>query len=257
MKRSLTSFTAIAVLAMTGCATQGKDGSAPTAGDHLNSFIAGATDVVSKTVEVVAKDFQKTNFTLGPSGPERTEDGVILSGRATSSGKPLNPGGKKKKLLGFRELKWGDAPTDNMVKVGTVDTFDIYKVNNSDNSIGRASLSAIHYRYLDDKLHSVVLETADFDNGDALLQALDSTFGKGLQPDNGNVHPSNASYVTSNSRYAAQTNVWYWDKHSGWIDMRCQEGGSPVCSATLISKVEYANEIKKKQSAANNAVSDF
>lgn len=257
MKTSLVTLAAVTALALSGCATQGKDGNAPTAGDHLDSFLAGAAVAVSSTVDVVSKELKETNFTLGPSGPERNEDGVILSGRYNSSGEPLNPGGKKDKVTGFRGHKWGDAPSDAMEKIGLEDTFVTYKEKNANNSIGRANLSAIKYRYLDNELHSIVLETADFDNGDALLQALDSTFGAGRQPDNGNIHPANASYVTFSSRYVAQTNVWYWDKHSGWIDMRCQETMRPVCSAKLISKVGYSAEIKKKQYAAENAVSDF
>lgn len=257
MKRTLISAVTVAMLTLTGCATQGKDGAEPTAGDHFSAMLSGTSTAISSAVDVVAKEFKETNFTLGPSGPERNEDGVILSGRATSSGQSLNPGGKKEKLTGFRGHTWGDAPTAKMLKVGTEDTFTLYEEQNGSMSIGRANLFSVTYRYLDSQLHSIVLETEDFDNGDALLQALDTTFGTGRQPDDGNAHPSNASYVTYSSKFVAQTNVWYWDKHSGWIDMRCQESQSPTCSAKLISKVGYSDEIQKKQSAAESAVSDF
>lgn len=176
----------------------------------------------------------------------------------------LNKGGSKILLDGFRDLKWESEPQSTMVSRGSKSVFDIYIIKNDDLAIGAASLEEIEYRYIDNKLHSVVLTTKDLDHGQLLLRTLDKTYGRGVAPDSAAQTPHTATFHwMNNTMRIAATNFWVWNLENGYGEMRCdvkeqgQVESRGVCRTVLSSKIMWLDEQLALNEQIDEATNDL
>jgi hypothetical protein len=83
---------------------------------------------------------------------------------------------------GFRGLKWGDPPTENMTKLSRLDLSPLsdsgtYRIFEGENlQIGGAELERIEYRFYKGQLLGVFIETK-FNEGEPLQDVVDLKFG--------------------------------------------------------------------------------
>jgi|GEM_PF-2812613 len=224
--------TVVAVVALSGC-------QATSLQQNYNEAVDG-----------FKKGWEKS---LAASSAAISKSASSLEGRKDRAGKPFNAGAKVHSIDGFRTFKWSSLP-DNMTQSSIDGLITYYQYNGQlKTMIGGAQLSKIEFGYLENRLHSVVLHTGDDTNGQALLTALDSTFGKGMSPDQSHQKPWRASYQISNSPYKMSNNVFHYDKDNGWGEFSCES----LCKVTFYSKHEELNRQTKFASQAQNAEGDF
>jgi len=173
------------------------------------------------------------------------------------NGKDFNIGGKKDTIDGFRDFKWS-APLDSKMTLVKQDGLLNFYQYNGDiaKRIGGAQLSDIQFVYFEKRLHSVVLKTDKDTDGQALLTALDFTFGTGIAPDMPSHKPWHGRYTIYNSPLFVHSNIFHYNKHYGWGEYDCFGDDKP-CSATLYSKLEEYKHQEAVVNQANLAVSDF
>ena len=173
------------------------------------------------------------------------------------NGKDFNVNAKKDTIDGFRDYKWSSELLPEMVLVKTDGLLSFYRSNKlSTNTIGGATLSDVQFVYFDGRLHSVKLITDNETDGQALLSALDVTFGVGLAPDFPSAKPWNATYSLTGSPLFVHSNIFHYNKHYGWGEYDCFEDNKP-CIATLTGKIEEYKYQEAFASQANAAASDF
>ena len=173
------------------------------------------------------------------------------------SGKEFNIGGKKDTIDGFRDFKWSSSLPENMKLVKRDGLLSYYQYEGEvKKRIGGANLSDIHFSYFDGRLHSVVLLTDNDTDGQALLSALDMTFGRGIAPDFSSQKPWSGKYTLYNSPFFVHDNLFHYNKHYGWAEYDCLEESKP-CQATIYSKIEEYKLQEALINQAENASSDF
>ena len=141
---------------------------------------------------------------------------------------------------GFRGIKWSTpfdvhAQTMHLIEPGDDDKF--YTRDNDKLDIGGAQLTRITYHYWRGQLAGVLLTSENIINQDALLRALQASFGPGTQP----------------NRYLPQ---YHWWGAVTSITLKCNSI-SHQCLA-FIRSADIASQITAaKNQAAQKAAGDF
>jgi len=79
---------------------------------------------------------------------------------------------------GFRGLKWGDPPAENMKYITTIDLMDVYKLLGDKMSIGNAKFWDIGYSFYDGRFMGVLLSFKGKKNYDLLETICKGRFGE-------------------------------------------------------------------------------
>lgn len=173
------------------------------------------------------------------------------------NGKAFNVNGKKDTLDGFRDFKWSQPLNDKMSLIKHDGLLSYYRYQGDiKQRIGGANLSDIQFVYFDSRLHSVVLKTDNDTDGQALLTALDFTFGTGVAPDFPSQKPWQGKYSLHGSPLFVHSNIFHYNKHYGWGEYDCFDDNKP-CQATLYSKLEEYKHQEAVVKQANQAENDF
>lgn len=173
------------------------------------------------------------------------------------NGNDFNLGGKKDTIDGFREFKWSAQLPKNMNLIRRDGLLTYYRLDgNIDKSIGGAHLSDIQLVYFQDRLHSVVLLTNNDTDGQALLSALDVTFGNGVAPNFPSQKPWQGQYGMYGSPFFVHSNIFHYNKHYGWAEYDCLADDKP-CQVTLYSKIEEYKHQEALAKQANDSTNDF
>ncbi len=174
------------------------------------------------------------------------------------NGKSFNVNGKVDTIDGFRDFKWHKQLSNDMSFIRQDGLLSYYSYTGKlEHKIGGAKLSDIEFVYFDNRLHSVVLLTDNDTDGQALLSALDVTFGVGIGPDSSSSKPWNAQYTLYTSPFYVHSNLFHYNKNYGWAEYDCGVQDSDPCKVTLYSKVEEYKHQEKFSSQASDAVADF
>jgi hypothetical protein len=174
------------------------------------------------------------------------------------NGKLFNVNGKVDTIDGFRDFKWHIPPSKDMSFIRKDGLLSYYSYNGQlEHKIGGAKLSNIEFVYFDNRLHSVVLLTNNDTDGQALLSALDVTFGVGIGPDSSSSKPWNAQYTLYTSPFYVHSNLFHYNKNYGWAEYDCGIEDSDPCKVTLYSKIEEYKHQEKFISQASDAAADF
>jgi hypothetical protein len=83
---------------------------------------------------------------------------------------------------GFRDLKFGDPPTQNMTVFEEGGDTKFYRRSSDDLTIGNANIKEISYGFYKGRLYSVLLQTGGLINSRALLAVLREAYGPGSRP---------------------------------------------------------------------------
>lgn len=172
-------------------------------------------------------------------------------------GGDFNVGGKKDTIDGFRDFKWSQPLNKQMTLIRHDGLLSIYHFNGEmEKRIGGANLSDIQFVYFDNRLHSVLFKTDNDTDGQALLTALDFTFGTGIAPNFPSQKPWRGEYGMQSTPFFIHSNVFHYNKHYGWGEYNCSDDDKP-CEAALYSKLEEYKHQEAIVEQANNAAKDF
>jgi hypothetical protein len=83
---------------------------------------------------------------------------------------------------GFRDLKFGDPPTQDMKVFEEGGETKFYRRSSDDLTIGNANIEEISYGFYKGRLYSVLLQTGGLINSRALLAVLREAYGPGSRP---------------------------------------------------------------------------
>lgn len=102
---------------------------------------------------------------------------------------------------GFRDIKWGDAPTKEMVisKYDATTNIKKYYLQNEKLSVGEASITGISYWFFDDKFMGAFMQFSGLSNFESLKSTLDAKFGNAHRP---NKYLDDYMWMGGNTRVA-------------------------------------------------------
>jgi hypothetical protein len=83
----------------------------------------------------------------------------------------------------FRDLKFGDRPTNSMVLKDDAGDKKYYTRPEDDLSMGGARVDQVIYGFSKDRLSTILIQTKGLSNSRAVLEVLRRTYGPGSQPD--------------------------------------------------------------------------
>lgn len=212
---------------------------------------------VSDTVGSLKESWQEAQKRNAESRAKWWYNDKPLMAPKHKDGSEFNVGGKRDTIGGFRQFNWSQPLSADMTLVKRDGLINIYKYTGDlDKRIGGAKLSDIQFGYFDNRLHSVTLKTNNDADGQALLTALDLTFGRGMAPNSPSEKPWQAQYGLNTSPLFVHSNVFHYNKHYGWAEYDCFSDDKP-CEATLYSKLEEYKRQEAFIQQANESASDF
>lgn len=85
---------------------------------------------------------------------------------------------------GFRDMKWGDSPTKDMIIDSTEKTTNtkMYHLKNDKLNIGDAQLTGISYTYFDNKFMSTSIKFKGYANYSSIKSTLETKYGNSYRP---------------------------------------------------------------------------
>ncbi|WP_448564123.1 hypothetical protein [Thalassotalea ganghwensis] len=212
---------------------------------------------VSEAVSSVKKSWQQAQRRNAESRTKWWYNDRPLMAPKHKDGSEFNVGGKKDTISGFRQFKWSQPLSGDMTLIKQDGLISIYHYNGDlDKRIGGAKLSDIQFGYFDNRLYSVELITDNDADGQALLTALDLTFGRGMAPNAPSEKPWHANYGLNTSPLFVHSNIFHYNKHYGWAEYDCFSDDNP-CKATLYSKLEEYKRQEAFMMQADESASDF
>lgn len=174
-------------------------------------------------------------------------------------------------IIGFRNIKWGSKPSEDMVFIGyapsTNKSVEVYKRRSDKLAIGNARLRYIHYYFFNGRFFKASTLTVGHADSDALLHAMETKYGTPVMPDQAAADPLTATYKLEHNpvamRYAISNGTYHWRANTGYASLICADPARPhlgkegACEARWASWQLRAALAKYMQKQAKAAGADM